>query len=208
MKIAKAGITGLSPTEKVAKALLVETSLTGNPNFLTPIPTLVQLGAGRTALETAITEAASGDHNKVVARQVAEDALDTLIVRMALYVSNTAQGDEVVILSSGFEPRKQPEAIGPLGAPKDLEARMGTLPGSIDLRWAPEYGAYIYQVYVNSKDPASEADWTLLTETTMASHKATSLVPAKHYWFRVLAVGAAGASAFSDPAKGFSAPLP
>lgn len=140
MRQARAGITGLSPTDKVAKALLVETKMTGNADFPTPVPTLAELKTGREDLETAITEAAGGDHAKVFARQKAEAALDDLLVRMAMYVSNTAAGDELKILSTGFELRKQPEPIGPLDAPTDLEARTGALPGAIGLRCKPVKG--------------------------------------------------------------------
>ncbi|MBK7383849.1 MAG: hypothetical protein IPI81_11055 [Flavobacteriales bacterium] len=146
MRQARAGITGLSPTDKVAKALLVETRMNGNADFPTPTPTLTELKNGREALETAITEAAGGDHAKVFARQKAEAAVDDLLVRMALYVSNTAAGDELKILSTGFELRKQPEPIGPLHAPADFEARTGALPGSIDLRCKPVKGAYYWVV--------------------------------------------------------------
>lgn len=208
MKQAKAGLTGLSPTEKVAKALLVETMMAGNLNFPTPDPTLVALGAGRVLLTNAITDSAGGDHEKVVIRQKAEDALGILLLREALYVSNVAQGDELIILSSGFEARKPPTPIGPLATPTGLLARMGNLPGSIDLRWDPVKGAHWYRLLVNSTDPDVEAQWTVLDEITQASFAATGLDPAKHYWFRVCAVGPLGPGAFSDPAKGFSAPLP
>ena len=49
-----------------------------------------------------------------------------------------------------------------------------------------------------------EANWTLLALTSRASYEATALEPGKHYWFRMCALGAAGASPFSDPAKGFA----
>ncbi|MBL0126011.1 MAG: fibronectin type III domain-containing protein [Flavobacteriales bacterium] len=117
-------------------------------------------------------------------------------------------GDELKILSTGFELRKQPEPIGPLHAPTDFEARTGALPGTIDLRCKPVKGAYYYQFFVNPTDPDVEGQWTLLALTSRASFEATALDPAKHYWFRVNALGAAGASPFSDPAKGFSTPLP
>ena len=208
MRQARAGITGLSPTEKVAKALLLVTKMTGNLNYITPTPTLAQVDAGRVKLDTAIMEAASGDHSKVLARVLAEAEMDSLIVRLSQYVNTTAAGDVLMILGSGFELRKQPEPIGPLPAPTDLEARTGTMPGEIDLQWTPVYGAYLYQVYVNTTDPDVEAQWTLLNPTSPASYKATGLAPAKHIWFRVNALGAAGTSPFSDPAKGFSAPLP
>lgn len=182
--------------------------MTGNPNFLTPAPKILDLTAAREVLETAIMEAAGGDHAKVFARQVAEAAMDDLLVRMAMYVSNTSAGDELKILSSGFELRKQPEPIGPLEAPTELEARTGALPGAIDLRCRPVKGAYYYQVEVNATDPAVEAQWTLLALTPRVSYEATGLDPGKHYWFRMTAMGAAGTSPVSDPAKGFSAPLP
>ncbi|MBL0128931.1 MAG: hypothetical protein IPP83_16090 [Flavobacteriales bacterium] len=61
---------------------------------------------------------------------------------------------------------------------------------------------------MNPTDPDVEGQWTLLALSSRASFEATALDPAKHYWFRVNALGAAGASPFSDPAKGFSTPLP
>ncbi|MBK9193885.1 MAG: fibronectin type III domain-containing protein [Flavobacteriales bacterium] len=155
-------------------------------------------------LTNAITDSAGGDHEKVVIRQKAEDALGILLLREALYVSNVAQGDEPIILSSGFEARKPPTPIGPWQPPWPS----GPLPGSIDLRWDPVKGAHWYRLLVNSTDPDVEAQWTVLDEITQASFAATGLDPAKHYWFRVCAVGPLGPGAFSDPAKGFSAPLP
>lgn len=209
MRTARAGLTGLRPTDKVAKALLLETKMTGNANFPTPDPTLVELKTGREALEMAIVEAASGDRVKIFERDVAEVELDQLIVREAMYVSNVAQGDAVVILSSGFDLRKEPSPIGPLDAPSELRTKTGTKPGELDLRWKPEYGAYYYQVYMTDKDPNSGADWQLVAMTSSAHYAATGLPPATYVWFRVNCLGAKGfISPFSDPAKGFVAPEP
>jgi hypothetical protein len=209
MRQAKAGISGLSPTEKVAKALLLVTKMTGNINFTTPTPTLVQVDDAREKLDLAIMEAASGDHAKVQARVLAEAELDDIIVRLSQYVNTVANGDVMKILSSGFELRKPSEPIGPLPAPTGLEARTGAQPGEVDLRWDPVEGAYMYLVFVNTTDPDVEAEWKQLDHSAQASYDATGLEPAKHIWFRVNALGAfKGASPFSDPAKGFSAPLP
>ncbi len=133
----------MSPTDKVAKALLVETKLTGNLDFPTPDPTLLELKAGREKLETAISDAAGGDHAKIFARNLAEASLDDLLFRMALYVTNTAAGNELKILSTGFELRKQPEPLGPLDAPTELEASTGAKPGEIDLRCKPTKGVLL-----------------------------------------------------------------
>lgn len=206
MKQAKVGLTTLSPTDKVAKSLLVETKMTGNANFTTPIPAVAELKAGREALETAISEAAGGDHAKIFARNVAEADLDDLLVRMALYVTNTANGDEGIILSSGYEVRKSAEPIGPLPAPQDLEARTGPFEGEVELHWKRVYGSHEYHVYVNTEDPSDPNKWTLIGVCTRARFTATGLPPAKYAWFRVTATGTAGTSPVSDPAKGFVAP--
>ena len=108
----------MRPADKVAKALLLETKMTGNANFPTPDPTLVDLKTGREKLEVAMVAAANGDHVRIFERNVAEVELDQLIVRLAMYVSNVAQGDPLIILSSGFDLRKEASPIGPLPAPR------------------------------------------------------------------------------------------
>ncbi|MCC6936632.1 MAG: hypothetical protein IT226_00285 [Flavobacteriales bacterium] len=207
MRTARAGLTGLRPTDKVAKALLLETKMTGNPDFPSPSPTLVELKAGRETLEAAIVEAAGGDHANVFLRNVAEAELDKLIVRLAMDVSQTANGDAAKILSTGFELRKEGDPIGPLPGPSDLRARTGLLPGTVDLRWKPEYGAYYYQVELSITDPNEGGSWTLAGMTSKASFAGTGLAPATHVWYRVSCLGAGGyVSPYSDPAKGFAAP--
>ncbi len=209
MRSARAGLSGLRPTDKVAKALLVETKMTGNANFPTPEPTLLELKAGREKLEVAIVEAAGGDHAKIFERNVAEAELDQLLVREALYVSNVAQGDPVIILSSGFELRQEPTPIGPLPAPSELRASSGLLPGDVKLRWKPTYGAYYHQVEMSVTDPNDGATWKLAGMTSAANFASTGNVPATYVWYRVTCLGAAGyVSPYSDPAKGFAAPKP
>lgn len=209
MKMAKAGLTGKTPAEKVALCLVVETAMTANPNFVTPVPTVAELTAGRTDLENAMVAAAGGDHDRIVERNKVERSLDNLLVRMSLYVSNVAQGDEVVILSSGFEVRKPSDPIGQPGVPENLRAEMGEQPGSVDLRWNPVRGAYIYHVEMNVTDPTNAADWKPVDECTTASYTVEGLTPATYCWFRVRAIGTyPEPGLFSDPAKGFTTPLP
>lgn len=209
MRSARAGLTGLRPADKVAKALLLETKLAGNPNFPTPDPTIIALKAAREKLELAMVEAASGDRVKIFERDVAEAELDQLIVRLALYVTNTANGDAVMILSSGFELRKEPSPIGPLPAPTELRGASGLKTGETDLRWKPVYGAYYYQVEMCTTDPNDGGTFQLVGMTSKASFAGAGLAPATYVWYRVNCLGAGGfISGYSDPAKVFVAPLP
>lgn len=209
MRSARAGLSGLRPTDKVAKALLVEKKMAGNAHFPTPDPTLLDLKNGREKLETAIVEAAAGDHTKIFERNVAEAELDQLLVREALYVSNVAQGDPLVILSSGFELRQEPAPIGPLPAPTELRAHAGNKTGDVDVRWKPVHGAYYYQVEASTTDPNNGGNWKLVAMTSAARYASTGNAPATYVWYRVTCLGAAGyVSPYSDPAKGFATPEP
>ena len=209
MRSARAGLSGLRPADKVAKALLVGTRMTGNTNFPTPAPTLADLTTAREALEVALVEAAAGDRVKIFERNVAEAELDQILVRLALYVTVTANGDEVIILSSGFELRKEPAPIGPLPAPADLRTRTGLKAGEVDLRWKPVYGAYYYQVYMAITDPNNGGAWQLVGMTSNAKFAGKDLAPGTYVWYRVDCLGAGGyTSPPSDPAKGYVAPEP
>ena len=58
-------------------------------------------------------------------------------------------------------------------------------------------------------DPNDAATWKLVGMTSSAHFASTGNAPATHLWYRVNCLGAAGyVSPYSDPAKGFSAPLP
>ena len=202
MRSARARSTGLRPADKVAKAFLVESKMTGNASFPTPDPTLLAVKAGREKLEVALVEAAAGDHVKVFERNVAEAELDQLIVRLSLYVPSTAKGDAVVILSSGFELRKEPESIGPLPAPTELRAHAGLQTGTTDLRWKTVYGAYYDQVEMSMTDPYDGATWQLVGMNSKASFAGSGLEPATDVWYRVNCLGAGGyVSPYSDTAK-------
>lgn len=207
MRTAKAGLTGLSATEVVAKALLVETRMKGNANFPTPDPPLAEITAQREVCETAILEAASGDHAKVYIKNVELAKLGDLLVREAYHVSTVAAGDVVKIMSSGFEARKLPQPVGPLPAPQEMRAYTGTLEGQVALRWEPVKGVDIYQLSINDADPNDSGKWVLFANSTKASYLATGLAAGRLFWFRVVAIGTAGPSPASDPAKAYAAQI-
>lgn len=207
--MAKTGMAGLNPAEKVAHARKVVTAMTGNLSFATPTPTLLVVGDAATDLEDKNNAAKNGDHEKIVLRNEAADVLDDLMVRLSLYVSNTAQGSESIILSSGFEVRKPGEPVGLPAKPENFRADMGPLPGSVEMRWTPVHGAYLYHVEVNASDPPTADGWARLDECSTASFVAQDREPGRYHWFRVRAIGAyPDPGPFSDPAKGYATPLP
>ena len=205
MKTIKVGLDGLTPIEKVAKSLYIETKMTGNPDFTTPVPSLAAVKNARLTLEQAVADTLNGGKAATFAKDQAEDVLDELLTQLAGYVVSVAGGDEAKIRGSGYDLRKRGEPIGDLPAPPNLKATFSEVPGRIDLAWGGVHGAHLYQVFMNTTDPDDEAAWKLITMTTRSRHVVLGLTTGKFYWFRVNAVGTAGESPMSDPAKSLAA---
>ncbi len=206
MKTIKLGLDGLSAIEKVAKSLFIETKMTAAiATFPTPSPTLLVVKAAREDLEAAVAETLNGGKAATFAKDQAEAVLTELLTQLAGYVMSVAGSDEAKILSSGYELRRRGDPIGDLPAPVNLVATFTDFPGRIDLDWDPVYGAHLYQVYQNDLDPNDPAKWKLITMTTASKFVIEGLVTGVYYWFRVNAVGTAGESPMSDPAKSLCA---
>ena len=107
--------------------------MTGNANFSTPQPTLVDMEAKLTEFENMATAAIDGSKAQVYSRNESSKELKTMLRTLANYVSLTADGDGVVILSSGFDVRSDPEPAPPLTNPQDLKASRSSRSGEVDL---------------------------------------------------------------------------
>lgn len=197
---AVAGVRKLTASQLVAKALFVETKMAGNLNFPTPTPTIASITAARGDLEAAIVAAMDGGKTAHLDKRMKEAALILLLTELAGYVTSVSGGDEAKIISSGFDVRKVPEPIGPLEAPGNLRADLTEFPGQASLRWDPVYGGYSYIVY-RKPDGADESEWTAIATVPRASYLDEGLSSGKVYWFKVIAIGAAGPSPASDPAR-------
>mgnify|MGYP000539355414 CR=1 FL=1 len=120
-------------------------------------------------------------HNEKIARLTAELAaefeirdhkhrnVNNMMRRYAHYVNNTAQGDPVIIASSGLQvgstggrPRQSQARVAQV---QKLEAKRGKLNGEVLLKWATVRRAksYIIQYSTSLNDPKR---WKLLELTT------------------------------------------
>ncbi len=177
----------------LVKARYIVTSLTGNTHFTTPIPTLAAVTTAADSFEAALllddsTEAA-------LVRKAARAELVALLKQLGLYVQLTANGDAVVMGTSGFDLNKIYSKVGVLPAP----AFLSVFPqkGRAKLRTPKIYGAYSYWFeYTTVVDGVAQDAWV-----TCISSKAETVIPdlekAKEYAFRVCGVGA-------DPLRTYS----
>lgn len=205
MKI-KLGLNRLPVADKIILADKIVTSMTGNPNFVTPVPALVDLTAAKTALQAANNDAQIQRQQSKTATEVAADAakaLDLKLTQTALYVENVSAGDVAKILSAGMDVKDAAAPIGQLRAPMNLYAEVGGGDGEIDLNWEPVRGANSYKIQMTT-DPNVPDSWAFKMNVTESFAVIKGLTSGTKYWFRVAAVGAAGQGDFSDPAAKYA----
>lgn len=198
MQLIKAGISRLKPPAVVAKSEYVEDMMDGNANFPTPSPTVAEVTAAREVLVAALAAAESGAHADIAKKNQAVRTLRDLLTKMARYVNSVAGGDVDKAVSSGFELAKRPDPIDKLEAPLELNARMSSYAGRIDLRWEKVRGARMYQVYMCSGDPAVPGNWHVAGISSKTKHTVTDLAANTFFNFRVTALGRVGEGPASE----------
>ncbi len=102
----------LIPVSLLALLRNVVSKLTGNPALPTPPVTLIAMTAAGDALQLAIDNAQFGSRHDREVRDTAVVKVRSMLTQIGNYVRTTANGDAVVLASSGFAMAKTPEPIG------------------------------------------------------------------------------------------------
>lgn len=191
MRIIKAGLKSLTPSQVVGKSEFVEQQMTGNTAFPTPTPSLTDVTAARVALVAAIKEAESGAHAAIASKNVAARNLANALVQLSRYVNSAADGDVDKAVSSGFDLAKQPDPIDKLDAPINFQGVTGPIAGQVALRWKGVRGGRLYAVYMLIEEGAVGI-WKLVGTTSKARFTVKELVTMKEYEFRTAALGVVG----------------
>jgi len=198
----KLNFRNLSVPEKIARAQQIVAALTGNSNFTTPHPTLAEVTAAASALETASNAAQAARleaRRRTAARGVKEDDLTQLITQLGGYVESVAGGDEAMIMSAGLEMRSAAAADSSAPtAPETLTATTGNHEGEIELSWDAVRNARSY-VVERTTDPQT-GPWTQAGVSPRSSLIVEGLDSGKRYYFRVAAVTLNGQSPWSNHA--------
>jgi hypothetical protein len=193
------GLTRITPFGLLVKGRNMVDKLTGNTAFPTPTPALADVTTACDELETAIKDHGynPGPREKE-ARDAAFNKLKDLLVDLGGYVQAASNGDRTKIESAGLEVRKGASPVGLLPAPQKVDARTTAYPGRIEVRWGGVHGKLMYALWVCTGDPKEEGNWELLVQTSRNRYTADELSSDKIYYFRVVAIGTAGASPVSD----------
>jgi hypothetical protein len=217
MATVKVGVSGMNYAKLLQKAMLIHSKLTGNTNFPGPIPDLVTFFAAITALSNAITAASAFDRNLIIARNLRAKELRILIKQLAAYIQSASNGNADMILSSGFEIKKQRGPKTEMTQVQNLVAVATLSAGEIELSWNPVIAARVYELEYKdlgytgdgttgttpgTPTPASgNGEWKHLVSVTAARFLATGLISGHIYQFRVRALGPLGYGPMSDLAQ-------
>ena len=163
--------------------------------FITPDVAYVIVTETINKLEGYYMSSRGGDHEQVALMHQAEEELDKVLRKLGLNVDRVADGDEAIILSTGFHLAKQP---APSERP-EFTAEAGDTPASVLLKRKAVTGAssYVWQYFIGSEVPTDDK-WLFAGSTTQASFLMTELPLGAKVWFRVAAVTAAGMQPFTD----------
>jgi len=185
-----------SVAEKIEFFRNVIELLTGNPLFATPDVSLIML---KTMLDTLIADfiaSKSGAHAMIARMNQSATALDKKFRLLALYVDRIADGDEAIILGSGFHASKEPDTTS-----RELFiAEEGVNSREIDLARKAQRGAksYVWQ-YCVGLVPAKDEDWIFGGASSQATFTMKGLTSETKYWFRVAVVTTRGMGPWSTP---------
>jgi len=194
----KKGFSGLSVPDQVTRAINIHGAMTGNANFPTPSPTLVEFLAAITALNTAWNESRNRDRLKIEIMKLRRADMLALVTQMAAYVQSTSDGDADIILSSGFDIIARGLPKPPVGQVLNVRVANGTVPASLKLQWDREPQARVYVVEV-STDPFTEDTFKPKGVSTKTRIQIGGLEPSTKYWLRVAAIGKDGIGLWSQP---------
>ncbi len=142
----------------IPKATFILVSMPNNPNFATPPPALTVFQPLIEGFQTALVAAADGGKLKTAEKNAAREALVEPLRSLARYVQQNCDNDLTKRLSSGFDPRKQPEPSGLLPAPQGVTLTPTGIHGEVSLRAGAVTNARAYEAQ-SCNDPGTSADW-------------------------------------------------
>ncbi|MBL0308163.1 MAG: fibronectin type III domain-containing protein [Bacteroidetes bacterium] len=196
---AKIGLTGTTPLQLLERWRTVIVKMTGNPNFATTIPSLADQTLMCDALEVAIQNAESGDHDKIALRdEIFDDAKDMFRL-VVYYVTQIAQGNSEIIRSAGLAVK---QGRGPSQIPAQVQNVKAAYYGvaKIKLLWR-SVGTHPHYNIEKTTDPIN-GPWQFVDIGTFRTrYVVEDLTPGVEYFFRISADNSLGQGFVSEVAN-------
>lgn len=179
------------------KSQSIVAAVGASSHFTAPVPTLLEVSAVITNYRTLLVEAQMRDKTKVADKNQLKKELIAILRALGNYVTQTAEGDLAVLISSGYTLAKTGQSAPPITNPQDLQVENGLNSGEVitTVKAVKNARSYIHQY---TPDPITDnSQWTS-TPSTKCKSAFTGLEPTKIYWFQVAAIGANEQIAYSE----------
>ncbi|MCF8257519.1 MAG: fibronectin type III domain-containing protein [Flavobacteriales bacterium] len=198
----KVGLYGLTVADVIIRVNNISLAMNGNTNFPMCNPSLMDYDVAIDNLSKAqhLVESVGGKNNTTL-RNVALKSVRELTGQMATYVNNVGNGNEVVLLSSGFPLRNLPSPVGKLLPPEGCKVTTeGQKAGEVKFyhKGRKKNKAYLYQVRKYVDGMSGEVGWDPEVTTTERSHVFSGLESGERYQFRVAVFSSEGIGDWSQ----------
>ena len=146
--------------------------------------------------EVAVLAAKDGAHSANSEMHDKEKIADDLFRKLAAYVDKIADGDETIILKSGFHASKQPIPF----EKSALAVTHGDHSGTVNVVMKAVKGAVVYRIKYRLSVASGQVNpWIEVDISTVAKCIVGNLIPGSKYEFIFASVSSTGTSDYSDP---------
>lgn len=178
----------LTDAEVSAQLAKVIAEMTGNTNFLEPVVSLVTAQEELDKFNDLSIAAKDGTRKDTAAKNAQRKVVESILKKLGNYVQLTSDGDETIILTSGFDLAKKAMPIGPLEQATGLSVKPGSNKGAVSLSCDIVDQASFYEFEYTSAPSTPESIWLKQTSTKRRMEIA-GLTSGKQYAFRVAGAG-------------------
>ena len=165
-----------------------------NPNFSNPPEALAKLKKLVPGYDESVVNAKGRDKEMVAIKKAKKKEVVALLSELDSDVTVTCNGDEALLLNSGFDITGQTEEQ-PMAAIQKLEVELGP-PGEVTTHVKRIKGARAYMHQYTTEPPTSETVW-INEGSTNAFFTFRGLKSGTKYWFRIIALGVNGQTVHS-----------
>ncbi|MEI6056508.1 MAG: hypothetical protein WCR55_10675 [Lentisphaerota bacterium] len=165
----------------------IVTKMTGNTAFPKPVPALTVVQTAIKEYADALTKCQDGNKLDTATKNAKRAVLEKHLAHLGNYVNNIAEGDLILLDSTGIPLTKLPEPIGILPAPTNFRVTDGDNPGEVCVQTDKVEKALTYVVvFATVPAPANIEDWHAKTFSSVKNWIA-GLESGKKYIFKVAA---------------------
>lgn len=179
-----------------SKTHSIISSMTGNANFPTPVPSMAEVEAAADNFSSALVKAQTGNRVDVADKNAKRETLIDVLRRLGTYVNLIANGDRTVLLSSGFDISKEPQPVV-ISKPENLKVENGISSGELLVTVKAVKGAYAYLHEYTTDATMAPNSW-VTTNSTTSKLLLNNLQAGTVYYCRVGAVGSNNQLLYSD----------